>query len=892
MAQPGAVSPRWLHRARSWCWILLALSVWPSGVGPTAATAQPAAVDPIGASPKTHSATPLQGTFPRIDGRLDESAWDNAVWMDDFRQLEPVEGARPSQRTEVAFLYDDNALYIGARLYAEGPDDILAPLTRRDNETNAEQLAISLDTYLNRRTAYTFAVTASGVRLDYYHSRDDEDEPDYTFDPVWIADAHIGAEGWTAEMRIPFSQLRFNESDRAIWGLNISRKIPARNEEIYWVVIPRTANGWASRFGTLEGLNLGDGGRRLELQPYVASSALAPESRDPADPFAEPLDATLRVGGDLKLGLGPNLTLDATINPDFGQVEADPAEVNLTVFETFFEERRPFFTEGSDLLNDGLFYSRRIGTSPRGRAQGDYVDRPDNTTILGATKLSGRFASGFSLAALGALTDHEHARTFDVQADAFGRVRVEPRAGYLAVAAQQEFGRDQSTVSFIGTTVLRDQASDAPTASVLNNEALAGRVAWNLRRQGGAYEFRGEVGTTHVQGTPERIANLQRNSAHFFQRPDAEHVRFDPTRTQLTGYAGFVALLKNSGSWVGNSFLVYETPEYEPNDLGQLGRADQIDWITEINYRETEPGPVFHRYSVELDLYSGWNTAGEPMTSAIDTWVVGVWKNFWATGIGYGINPRDFSDTVTRGGPRMEIAPEQNVVAAFESNPAHRLQGNGTLFYEWDALDRRQFEVSGAIAWQPTPQLDLSLAPRYSSTVGRLQYVTTRTEGGPDATFGGRYIFSDLDRSEVATQLRVNYTFTPDLTLEVYAEPFASSGRFYNFGELAEAGGRDLRRYGMDGSLIEPTENGVLVVDGDDQFVIRTQDFNVRSFRSNVVLRWEWVPGSVAYLVWQQDRSDFDTTGRFVRPGSVFNAIGAPGDHFFSLKVSYWIPVR
>lgn len=844
------------------------------------------------AAPKTLSARSVEHAAPRIDGLLDDPAWTHASWRSDFRQLEPVEGARPSQRTEVAILYDDEALYVGARLYSDDPASIRAQLTRHDDETNADQLAVSLDTYHNRRTAYTFVVTASGVRIDYYHAEDDQEEPDYTFDPVWSADARVGADGWTAEMRIPFSQLRFHEAERVVWGLNINRKIPARNEDVYWVVVPRRAAGWASRFGTLEGISTARASRGLELRPYVASGATVPETVDAQDPFDDAVDHRVRVGSDVKLGLGPNLTLDATINPDFGQVEADPAEVNLTAFETFFEERRPFFTEGSDLLDDGLFYSRRIGAAPRGAAEGDYVERPENTTILGAAKLSGRFASGFSLAALGAVTDHEHARTFDVETEAFGRVRVEPRTGYLAVAAQQEFGQSRSAVNFIGTTVVRDQNPGSLTASVLNDEAYAGRVGWNLRARGGAYELRGELGMTHVRGTAERIAGLQQGPAHYFQRPDADHVRFDPTRTQLTGSRGYVWLLKNSGAWVGDSFLMYESPEYEPNDLGQLERADEILWETDIAYRQTEPRGLLHRYSIGAEFVNTWDTAGQPLVTAIDAYVESTWSNFWETVIFAGSNPRFYSDTETRGGPRMALGVEYNVGLEVATNPARRFQGQVEAFYEWDELERRDLELDAELAWRVNRRLALSLTPEYVRSVGARQYVATREGGGPAATFGNRYIFSNLDRTELSAQLRLDYTLTPDLTLELYAEPFAASGRFYDYGELAAAGGLALRRYGTAGSTLQPADDGVLVTDGAERFTLANQDFNVRSFRSNLVLRWAWRPGSTLFVVWQQDRSGFDPTGRFVRPATLFDAVGVAGDHFFSVKLSYWIPVR
>ncbi|HEU4453729.1 MAG TPA: DUF5916 domain-containing protein, partial [Longimicrobium sp.] len=438
---------------------------------------------------------------PDVDGRLDDAVWRTAAWTRDFTTREPVEGGTPAGATEVAFLVDGGSLYVGARMHGAAPGDVRAQLARRDREGDAEQLAVSLDTYLDRRTAYTFAVSAAGTRIDYYHPSDNEDSRAYSFDPVWQAEARVDSAGWTAEMRIPLSQLRFNASPEQAWGVNVVRRVPARNEVAYWTLVRRNDTGWSSRMGRLAGLGALRPSRRLELLPYVAAEGRLAQPEDPRDPFVAEREGGMRVGGDLKMGLGPSFTLEATINPDFGQVEADPAEVNLTQFETFFSERRPFFVEGTALLGSrGLFYSRRIGAPPPGRPGSDYAERIDNTTILGAAKLTGRTRAGLSVGALAAVTARENAATFDTATGGFGRAEVAPPAAYAVASVQQEFGRDRSTIGASVTGVRRDLDEGSPLAALVAEQAVAGIVDGRLRWAGGAYDVSAFAGYSHVSG--------------------------------------------------------------------------------------------------------------------------------------------------------------------------------------------------------------------------------------------------------------------------------------------------------------------------------------------------------------------------------------------------------
>ena len=348
----------------------------------------------------------------------------------------------------------------------------------------------------------------------------------------------------------------------------------------------------------------------------------------------------------------------------------------------------------------------------------------------------------------------------------FDETQVEPLAGYLAVAGSQEIGPNASTVGFTVTAVRRDIDDTSPVSSVLNNEAYTGELNWEMRFLGGAYEFGGSAGVTHVSGTEERITSLQRSSVHYYQRPDASYIRLDSTRTSLNGFATDTYFSKNNGRWTGFAFLGIESPGYDPNDLGRLGRADEIAFFGEFGYRQTTPSNTFHRYAVELSQFTSWNFGGQRNTTGIDGSGFVTWKNFWSTRVFAGVNLRDYSDTATRGGPRMAIASERNIGGSVSTNSAKRFSADLFLFYESDELERRDFRIEPEFNWQPSERIELSLEPGWSRSIGSRQYVSTRT-GGPEATFGSRYIFSLIDRTELSTQLRLNYTFSPDLTLEL-----------------------------------------------------------------------------------------------------------------------------
>ena len=867
---------------------------------------------------KVARAVPVTGQAPRIDGHLDDPVWSTALWFSDFTEKLPTEGATPSDRTEVAFAYDESALYVGARLYSARVAQIPRPVTRRDQFSNAEYFIVALDPYHDKRTGYSFSISSGGVQGDSYHPQDEEDNRDPGFNPVWEARISFDSLGWYAEMRIPFSQLRFNTQALQQWGLNINRWRPGFNEDIYWVMIPRSQSGFFSHFGTLEGMDNIVPSRRAEFIPYVAGTASLSNTQAFGDPFNDGSEWEGRVGADFKVGLGSNLTLDATVNPDFGQVEADPAEVNLTAFETFFPEQRPFFIEGNQLLEGngpGYYYSRRIGATPQGYATGDvadsadFLESPRYATILGAAKLTGRTSSGMSIGALGAVTQREYANLYDVTTNSFSKVAVEPSTAYLVGRIQQEFGASASTVGITLTGLSRSFADAAPLENQMTSQAVSGGADWLLRFDNGQFLVGGHAGFSYIHGSDSAITSVATSSAHYFQQPFQDYLPAVTGPTSMGGYSVGLNAEKAGGThWTGAVFLGAESPGFELNDLGQLQSANDIDGEAYVNYRENKAGRIFRNYRVGLATASGWNFGGTRTYSVFRINTNQTWKNWWQSYVGVFYRPPAMSDDLTRGGPLMATVAGGGIDAQLSTNEAKNTQVGVFYSTAWNDLHASFNSISMNLRLRPGSRWQFSLRPAWRESNNARQYIDLYP-GGPPATADGRYVFSWVRQTTLSMQLRLNYSFTPALTLEVYAEPFSSSGDFSQYGELTAAEASTLREYGTDNTTIVQDPSGnYTVTDGNNgqSFLIDNNNFNVLSYRSNVVLRWEWRPGSTLFVIWQQNRESdcaagYDTgtchqtdksPGSGVDMGDLLASRGVPGDNLFVIKASYWFSLR
>ena len=815
-------------------------------------------------------ATAVPTTSPMtVDGQLTEPVWELAPAIEEFVQRDPAEGAPPSQRTLARIAYDADALYVAVHAHDTDPAQIVGMLTRRDQRSPSDWIKIIVDSYHDRRTAYEFAVNPVGVKTDRYYFNDGAS--DDSWDAVWDVAVARTAEGWTAEFRIPFSQLRFNNADGGSVGFAIMREIGRLAEISTWPLISRNANGFVSQFAELQGLRMGSSPRRLEILPYtVGSISLNPET---SNPLQERTDPSGSLGLDLKYALTPGLTLTATVNPDFGQVEADPAVVNLDAFETFFQERRPFFVEGSGTFqfnvdcNDGqctgLFYSRRIGRAPQGSAEaedGEYSTAPIATTILGAAKLTGRVGR-FSVGALNAITAEESA---SIAGPGFARrtQTVEPFTGYSVIRARREFA-NQSNIGLMMTSTNRNLDD---SLAFLPNDAYTAGVDYDLRLSP-RFNVAGFWAGSHVQGSPDAIARLQRSNVHAFQRPDADHVEFDPLRSGLSGHAGSISFGKIGGEKTRFSANYgFKSPGFDINDLGFQRRADERYVSHWFQVRDNTPGRFARSFSLNFNQYAGWNFAGDRLWSGGNVNMHWTWKNYYTTSFGININGAPFRDRITRGGPGVlgnsNLASWQN----FGTDNRKALSAFWFSYLENDRNGTMRVNLGPSVTWRPTSATSVSAGFRYNINDDDAQWVANEEADGET-----RYVFAQLKQRTAAFTFRVNYTLTPDLSIQTYAEPFVSAGQYGDYKVLVDGRAPEhaarYRPYDYAGNA----------------------DFNVRSFRTTNVLRWEYKPGSALFVVWQQNRSGFEEVGTF-NFGRDFNGVfSAPGQNVFLVKLSYWL---
>ena len=819
-----------------------------------------------------------------LDGRLDDAAWGAALAIRDFTTKDPEFGKPPTDPIEIRFVYDDDALYIGARMGALGRK-IQAPLGRRDETHQAEHLWVSLDTFRDRRTAVSFGISASGVRMDFFHPSDSEHDTDSGFDPVWEGRAQIHDDSWTAELKVPFAQLRFNDLTEQVWGLNADWWIPSTNEDVFWIPTPKDQTGWSSRMGSLVGIAGVRPTRRIEIEPYIAGNMVA-SPVEPGTRLRDGRETSQRVGADFRMGLGPNLTLEGAIRPDFGQVEADPAEVNLSAFETFFDEKRPFFREGSDLFDSEFFYSRRIGAAPRGPAggSGDEVDYPRNSEILGAFKITGRLQPTLAIGGLIAVTGNEEARVFTPGGSGISTPRVGPRTTSAVASARKQFGSSGSTVSAIGTFVDRAIHSGDPLASLYAKRAFGGEAGVEYWTKDRAWSIEGQIGFTHVEGEPAAIERLQRSSARYFQRPDATHVRLDPSRRSLGGVSGSIDVEKESGNVMFESSLSFESPELDRNDAGRLATSDGYSAFALVGYRGTKPGRV-QSFEVVAPVFAEWNFAGESqsLNGSLAGYVT--WRSFWSSNVEVSLSPRTQNQRLTRGGPTAGTPRSWSARFSQSSPMSFQHRFSFGALYGGGEQDQQRAQVSTTLSSRPSPRFALTLSPSYSRNRNPRQYIASPVVAG-----SARYVFATVEQTTLRAAIRASFTLKPDLNLDLFAEPFASSGRYSRFGELEHAGSFRLRTYGqVPGTSIARAADGrTTVTDGESSFAVTARDFRSLSFRSNLVLRWEWRPGSRLFLVWQRDRSRSLPGDQSAGFNDLWDAFSAQGDNVFALKASFF----
>jgi hypothetical protein len=842
-----------------------------------------------------------------LDGRLDDPAWQRPGETR-LVQNDPDNGAPPRHPTEFWVAYDDEALHIAARLYDSAPDSIAARLGRRDSWPSSDWVFVNLDTFNDDRTAFSFSVNPAGVMGDSALYNDGWG--DHSWDGVWQAATRVDDEGWCLEMRIPFSQLKFPDQEDQVWGMNFSRRILRYNERDELFHRPRGEGGYGSRFPDLVGIRGIAPDARAEIRAYglVQAEMLDP---DPDDPFQGDPQLSGNAGLDLKTALSNNLTLNATVNPDFGQVEVDPAVVNLSAYETYFPEKRPFFVEDANVFRFGqegtrsnwnfnwmdplLFYSRRVGRPPQISIDGDpdWIDRPQHATILGAAKLSGKVGQT-SVGAVTAITARERAH---LQTDGVSSTQVvEPLTSYSVLRARWARPDGHRGLGGMITGTVRD-LDDPQSQTALDRRALvAGVDGWTRLDDEGIWALKGYLAFSRVTGSAEAIDDLQTSSGHYYQRPDADHLDHDPNATTLQGWRGRLALNKESGSWRFNSALGYSSPGYEINDLGFLPYTDAINASLVGGYSWLEPNRVFRDQSLFLTTYQTWDTGGHRDNGGFGAFWWGTLANFWNLDAMVFFNPEHDDLRATRGGPRMR-APAYREARLGVSTDRRRAWSVG-VSVRADRDDGGSRSASGSLSLDldPLAALHLSVGPSYRWEHDDAQWYDAVDDPAMTATFGTRHVFADLEYRQFSLETRIDWTFTPRLTLQTYVQPLIATGRYSDLKELSRPGAYEFHRYGQD-----PGSSLVFDPDGDadapylvtpaggtdaDAFRLPDRDFNFKSLRVNLVLRWEYAAGSTFYLVWTQDRVDTGHPGEFRLGRDTRALLDAPGEDIVMVKVS------
>ena len=855
-----------------------------------------------GATPERRSYyTRRAAVAPVIDGRVDDPAWDGVEWSGDFVQRQPANGEPPTRQTEFKIVYDDRALYVAVR--AHDDPGLASSLLSRHDRFPGDWIEINIDSYFDHRTAFSFTLSLSGTRGDEYISEDGQ-RWDTSWDPIWEGATASDPGGWTGEMRIPLSQLRFSSAPEQVWGIQLTRRLFREEERSSWQPLPKDADGWVSRFGELRGIQDVRPRRRVELLPYAVGSAERfPGDAD--DPFRDGADSSLTGGLDGKLGVTSDLTLDFTINPDFGQVEADPSEVNLTAFETFFPERRPFFVEGKDIFelplapaitggpftSDTLFYSRRIGRAPSRSPElddGDYALEPTNSSILGAAKLSGKTSSGLTIGVLDALTARERA---EIGGAGGGRrfEPVEPRTNYFVGRLRQDLRGGQTQLGLMLTSVLRDV--DAPPLDFLPSRAHAGGIDVSHYFRERDYRLEASLLASELSGSAGALEEVQTSSARYFQRPDASHVTLDPTRTDMGGHAGSVRLTRTNNSALRfQTGVAWRSPGFEINDIGFMRSADEINQFTWVGYVVREPFSVFRQLSVNANQWLDWDFGGTLLRQAFNTNAHAWFRNNYQVGGSVTRFTESVSNAELRGGPssRWPGAWEYNGYA--QSDWRRRLSVGVSLYGRvGDSGSGRFTDSSLDVTLRPTNAMTLTLSPSVSRNRQEMQYVDT-------ASFGEepRYLFGGLEQKTVSLTFRLDLALKPNLTVQLYGSPFASSGRYSEHkritAPLAE-GYRDRfaaftpEQVGREGDDYRVDEDGDGVVD----YSFGDPDFDSREFNSTLVVRWEYQPGSLLYVVWSQARSDGLLRSEDLAFGrGLRDVFDVPPHDVFLIKLSKW----
>ncbi len=844
-----------------------------------------------------------------VDGNLTEDIYKGEP-VCDFIQREPNEGEPSKEKSCVWLFYDESNVYISAMLYDSKPEEINTIIARRDNNWDSDLFMVYLDPYFDKRTGYYFGVNPGGGLNDGILYNDSWD--DSRWDGIWEAKTKLTGNGWSVEMKIPYSQLRFNSAEEMIWGINISRRIKRLNERAYYVMVPSKESGFVSHFAELKGLTGIKPKQRFELLPYVVQKAQYIQ-HDKNDPYYKGEQYKTSFGVDFKVGLGSNLNLDATINPDFGQVEVDPAVVNLSAFETYYDEKRPFFLEGTNIFEFGwggvnnhwgfnfswpsLFYSRRIGQSPRVSVDDDYdyIKYPLETRILGAGKLTGKIGEDINIGVLSALTERTYAKyKFNgVEKES----EIEPFTSYSAFRIQKEFNSGKHSLGFMVTSVNRDLSNSIMKDKFAKDAFTFGFDGWTTLDDDNTYALSAAVMGSYIQGENQFITRLQKAPYRYYQRPDAEYATLDTSLTSLSGMFGRVILNKQKGNFYLFSSLGFITPGFDYNDMGIQFWADKINYSLVSGYRWFETDGTFRRKSIYLAHFRDYDFEGNIYRNGLMVFSNGQFENYYGFDLNASYGFSTFNKSVTRGGPLVKNPEYYSASVGFYSDDREKIYFYNNIYFEGQVNGNGYFEFSPQIYWKPNSSLSFSFNPAFSVNREEGQYVDTFDDMYATSTFNKRYVFGELNQKTISASIRLDWTFNPTMSLQLYLQPMISVGDFSEFKELAAPKTDRFNVYGHGSSTISYNKDAdEYTVDPDGNgnaanFSFSNPDFNFKSLRGNVVFRWEFLPGSVFYLVWSHDQTDFAEPGQFNLRRSLKNLMNAKSDNVYMAKITYWFDV-
>lgn len=841
----------------------------------------------------------LEGQTPEIDGLLSEPVWETVEWSGDFTQREPYENQAPTQQSAVKVLYDDNNLYIAIRSFDSDPSKIERRLSRRDN-FEGDWVAIAIDSYDDDLTAFSFGVTAAGVKVDGMATNDDD--WDESWNPVYWVKVSIDELGWVAEFRIPYNQLRFADVEQHVWGFQVMRYIFRKEEMSLWQMIPRESSRWVSLFGEIQGINNINPKKEIEIIPYVMGSLETSEEEE-GNPYAARTSWGYNAGLNGKVAVSNDLTLNYTVNPDFGQVEADPSEVNLSAYESYFEEKRPFFIEGANIYNfplsgggggpsgrDNLFYSRRIGRNPSYEPELDddeYSKVADFSRILGAIKLSGKTRNGWSVGILESVTNVEYV---EIDQDGYRHKEMaEPLTNYFNTRIQKDINEGNTVIG--GMVTATNRYNQATTVEFLPTAAYTGGVDFKNYWDEKSYYFSAKIAFSYVIGSTEAMTELQESSRRYFQRPDATHLEVDTTLTSLFGNGGSVEGGKiGGGNWRYGLRVNWRSPQLELNDMGYLRTSDNIHQSAWLKYVVFEPFGIFRNLEVGINQWSGWDYSGTNKWGGITLGVEAQFKNYFNADVGVNREIDELEIAELRGGPAVIFSGAWGMWGFMRTDQRKKLVGEVRGSYRIGDDDyKTSWNAGFGLDYRPFNSLLFSVEPNYNQTYEYSRYVETI-----ELEDGNRYIMATLNRNTTLINIRIEFFLTPDLSIQYWGQPFLFAGDYSKYMTVVDPGNSDYYEqfneftddeisYDESTDYYEIDENS----NGNVDYSFENPDFSVYDYRSNLVLRWEYVPGSTVYLVWSQGKYGDDPYGEFDLPRQINNLLDATSNNIFLIKFSY-----